>query len=232
MSDTVQSTSKSTADHPVIAFDGAITSTTLVQPGLAFAAEVIFYLQHPQLRKLASQKPPLHFHCYQEEYIEVTEGKLAVEADGKEQVLTPEDGVFQIKPWTHHRLYPPPDDGSEITKFILSGAETEEQYQLDHLFFSNWYAYQDTVFVQGGKFSLVQILSMFDAGGSYLSFPKWVPGGRTLSRLMGIVVGRWIGGLMGYQPYYKEWSTDWELACRRMEGSYFQRRFIDRLRSG
>jgi hypothetical protein len=42
---------------------------------------------------------------------------------------------------------------------------------------------------------------------------------------MGIVVGRWIGALLDYQPYYRKWSTDWELACNRMNNSLFQRKF-------
>lgn len=69
---------------------------------------------------------------------------------------------------------------------------------------------------------------MFDAGASYLSLPWWVPFGKTLSRGTGIVVGRWIGGLLGYQPYYRKWTTDWDTACSRMEQSIFQRRFADR----
>ncbi|KAI4284351.1 MAG: hypothetical protein L6R38_001457, partial [Xanthoria sp. 2 TBL-2021] len=69
---------------------------------------------------------------------------------------------------------------------------------------------------------------IFDAGASYLSLPPWVPFGRTLSRIAGIVVGRWIGGLLGYQPFYKQWTSDWDLACRKMETSWFQRRFADK----
>lgn len=65
----------------------------------------------------------------------------------------------------------------------------------------------------------------FDAGGSYLSLPYWVPFGRSVSRILGIVLGRGIGGLLGYQPYYRKWSGDWDLACQRMRLSLFQRRF-------
>lgn len=60
--------------------------------------------------------------------MEVTQGRLAVEIEGRERILTSEDGVVAIKPWAHHRLYPPPNDGSEVTRFILSGAKTKEQY--------------------------------------------------------------------------------------------------------
>lgn len=72
---------------------------------------------------------------------------------------------------------------------------------------------------------------MFDAGGSYLSVPWWVPFGRSLSRAVGIVFGRWLGALLECQPYYRKWTTDWELACKKMETSYFQRRFADRAKT-
>ncbi|KAH8762492.1 hypothetical protein F5883DRAFT_116021 [Diaporthe sp. PMI_573] len=70
---------------------------------------------------------------------------------------------------------------------------------------------------------------MFDAGGSYLSFPRWVPFGKSLSVVTGVVVGRWLGGLLGYQPFYREWTTDWETACHKMENSIFQRQFTSLL---
>lgn len=69
---------------------------------------------------------------------------------------------------------------------------------------------------------------MFDAGGSYLSLPWWVPFGRTVSRVAGIVIGRWLGALLGYQPFYRKWTMDWHLACLKMEASWLQRRFADR----
>jgi hypothetical protein len=69
---------------------------------------------------------------------------------------------------------------------------------------------------------------MFDAGGTYLSLPPWIPFGQTISISLGVVLGRWIGGLLGYQPFYRKWTSDWELACQKMEASVFQRRFAVR----
>lgn len=68
----------------------------------------------------------------------------------------------------------------------------------------------------------------FDAGGSYMSVPWWVPFGRTLSRLVGISVGQWLGGMLGYAPFYRKWATDWEKACEKMKTSYFQKSFAAR----
>ncbi|KAI5919048.1 hypothetical protein F4810DRAFT_527633 [Camillea tinctor] len=226
----------------IVAFEGGITVHVITHPRVpsrVFAYEIVFQLSHPRVASVAALKPPLHFHPWQEEYIEVVEGRLAVEVEGVERVLAPEDGEVCVKPWAHHRLYSPVTEvkdkaegegegEGDKTRFLLSGQDTDAMFRLDTVFFENWYGYQDRIVVAGEKPNLVQVLSMFDAGGSYLSLPNWVPFGRTLSRVIGIVVGRWIGGLLGYQPFYKKWTNNWDLACRKMEMSIFQRRFADR----
>lgn len=90
----------------------------------------------------------------------------------------------------------------------------------------NWYYYLNDVIMNNVKMDIIQLMSvsvaqrpfenhkrepcglwciqMFDAGGSYLSFPSWVPFGRYTSRIIGIVVGRWLGGALRYQPYYRK----------------------------
>lgn len=147
-----------------IRFDGAITTRTVPHDGRVFAAEVVFELEHPQLIKLASQKkPPLHFHPYQQEYMEVLEGRLCVEVDGKERILTKDDGEILVKPWVHHRLFPPPPGSEENgtrTVFILSGDDTSEVFKLDFVFFQNWYAYQDEVVLNGKNFDIIQVMSV------------------------------------------------------------------------
>ena len=104
----------------------------------------------------------MHFHPYQEEFITVLEGSLAVEIEGVEKILTSADGEVSIKPWTNHRLYPPPHKkGEMITRFVLSGADTEQAYKLDELFFENWYGYQDAVFVYGEELCFFLVLYFF-----------------------------------------------------------------------
>ena len=66
-----------------------------------------------------------------------------------------------------------------------------------------------------------------DAGDVYLRLPRWVPFRQMVSIFLGIVVGRWIGGLLGYQPYYPEWTTDWDAACALMSKHWTQRGFAE-----
>jgi hypothetical protein len=210
---------------------------------------------------LGSQKPPLHIPPDQAEYIQVLEGYLAVEVEGKELLLHSGSGELCVRPWQNHRLYPPPrcdnstqdddDDAgklSMVTRFLLSGEESPRAFRLDTIFFENWYAYQDLVMIHGARLNMLQVMcvsivqhlpisipyrtqqmpnhyQMFDAGASYLSLPWWVPFGRSIALSMGVVLGRWLAGSLGYQPYYRKWTTDWQLACEKMEKSIFYRRF-------
>lgn len=69
---------------------------------------------------------------------------------------------------------------------------------------------------------------MFDAGDTYLSLPWWLPFRCSIGILLGIVIGRWIGGLLGYAPYYPEWTTDWKGACDQMDKVWTQQTFAKR----
>jgi hypothetical protein len=150
-----------------ISFDGAISTVTVALPNRGFAFRVTFLLHHEKLLLLGKEKPPLHFHPYQEEFITVLEGCLAVEIEGVEHILTSADGEFTIRRWTNHRLYPPPlKAGENVTRFLLSGVDTDETYKLDELFFENWYGYQNAVFVHGEPLSIIQVMSV-----SLIHFP-------------------------------------------------------------
>ncbi|KAI0023320.1 hypothetical protein F4780DRAFT_729264 [Xylariomycetidae sp. FL0641] len=116
--------------------------------------------------------------------------------------------------------------------FRCAGSRAREVFAEDMVFLRNLYGYQDELIRQGRPVDLLQILCMFDAAGSYVSLPAWVPFGRAVSRGLGIVVGRWLASLLGYQPYYEKWSgEDWEHACRKMRTSRMQRRFATKSRT-
>ncbi|KAI0886386.1 uncharacterized protein GGS22DRAFT_128161 [Annulohypoxylon maeteangense] len=217
------------SDQVIEVLGGAVSTRVIRHPNRSFAFEVTLDLEKGS--EHFSTKPPLHFHANQDEFIQATEGKIGLELEGTEYILLPGQDEYCIESWANHRSYPlelERQEGRTVVKFLLSGAKSPEVYELNTLFFENWYKYQEHVVRKGGKIDLIQALSTFDAGGTYVSFPRWVPFGRQVSQLIGIVVGRWLGGLLGYQPFYREWSTDWQLACDKMESSIFQRRWAVR----
>ena len=123
--------------------------------------ECTFELDHPRFVQLKDQKPPLHFHSSQHEYMQVLDGRLCYEVEGQERVLTPDDGEVCIEPWTHHRLLPtPPTDGPSGRRsvFTLSSTDTNQVFKLDEIFYENWYSYQEEFIVHGGSLSLLQVL--------------------------------------------------------------------------
>lgn len=43
---------------------------------------------------------------------------------------------------------------------------------------------------------------------------------------MCVVIGRWIGGLLGYKPFFKEYTTDWDFAVAKMKANFWTRRLV------
>ncbi|KAJ6140658.1 hypothetical protein N7497_011551 [Penicillium chrysogenum] len=150
------------------------------------------------------------------EFFRVLRGNLTIDFNGRAIHRTASDGELAVPPFTHHVIYGTPGTEMNEVEFVVSASDPAAEQQgatvMDQPFFENWYGYQE---------------DMFDAGGTYLSPPWWVPFRSWVGLFLGIVVGRWIGGLLGYAPFYPEWTTDWEAACETMQQSWFQRRFAD-----
>lgn len=151
-------------------FDGAITVHRVRDTTRAFYYDVSFDLKHPHLIKLASvERPPMHFHPYQEEYIKVLSGTLGVEIERTEYKLRSQDGELRVPPWANHRLYPVLNTADQsglqdrTTRFLLSAEKSDVAFQLDDIFFQNWYGYQDEVVMSGGKFDIIQIMNVSPA---------------------------------------------------------------------
>ncbi|KAF3389715.1 Yanuthone D synthesis protein E [Talaromyces pinophilus] len=185
----------------------------------------------------AGTKPPIHFHRHQYESFEVVgAGDLTCEIDGVQHRVRKGDPAVWIQPYANHVVYGTPGvEQPEIEMIVrsrdnrLMGRKNKEpsEFLLDKMFFENWYGYQEEVYQGKNKFDIIQILSTFDAGDTYMTLPRWVPFRHTVSVAAGIVLGRWIGGLLGYQPFLPEWTSDWQLACERMNRVWTQRRFAD-----
>lgn len=142
--------------------DGAVSSRAIHHPERSFA-----FLGTMDLVKGTSffeKKPPLHFHANQDEYIQAVEGAIGVEVEGEEIVLKPEHPEYLIAAWANHRSYPLETarqaPGCNVVRFLLSSEKTSDPFQLNTLFFENWYKYQNDIMKGNGKIDLVQVLSV------------------------------------------------------------------------
>ncbi|KAL7622425.1 hypothetical protein AAE478_007930 [Parahypoxylon ruwenzoriense] len=173
--------------------------------------------------------PPAHFHPYQNEWYRVESGRMCVEIDGKLKILTPEDGEVFGRAGTIHRFFISPDSTEDMVA-IISGSDPGLGYQLDRVFFENWYGlWHDYLVYEDGRIDLIQLLCTYDAGESYLPGPAFLP--HSLRKFTGywtgVILGRWIGGMLGYKPFFKEYTTDWDFAVAKMQNSFFTRRLVD-----
>jgi len=180
--------------------------------------------------KATSQKlgrfPLEHFHPYQTESFCVESGTLITVVEGEKHVLTSKSEGLRIPKGACHLLVPDFSSGQDIVVSVTADEESSAgKYQLDRAFFENWSSYQSEALKYNFTLDILQVLAMWDAGDVVFPLPSWIPFNKTLARWRGVVLGRWIGGLLGYQPFYLEWTTDWELCCAKMKQSVFQRRF-------
>ncbi|KAK8041116.1 hypothetical protein PG994_014123 [Apiospora phragmitis] len=220
----------------IIKFGGLLTTEFLEPPpGRCFLFRQTYKqdLQGPipqNLRRLIDSPsrpmgPLLHFHQFQTEYFRVESGIMGIELNGKHRVVTPEDGEISVKAGGIHRFYIHPDSPDDMTVY-LSASDSGMDYQLDRIFFENWYGYWHDALLHEGKLNFIQYLAIQDGGDAYSVPPKWVPFRRFIGYWGSVALGRWLGGLLGYKPFFKEYTTDWDYAVAKMKGSWFQRHLV------
>ncbi|KFA74226.1 hypothetical protein S40288_10416 [Stachybotrys chartarum IBT 40288] len=217
--------------NPVSKFEGAFVVTKHAAPeGRNIHFHVVIDPHHPRLLELlkGDKKPPTHFHPRQWEFFRVVRGSLTVEINGVPHQFVESDGEYALPPGPHHCLYP--TDGQPkgaVVEFWLGATPSGSMAELDQAFFENWYGYQEDILLHGVEPDPIQVMAMFDAGDSYLSPPAWVPEPlrHHIGKFMDVVLGRWIGGMLGYAPFYPEWTTDWAAACRQMNLCSTQKKF-------
>lgn len=189
----------------------------------------------------------MHFHQFQTEYFRVENGVLGIEVDGVLRRITPEDGEISVKAGSVHRFFIHPDSPESMTVY-LSASDSGNDYQLDRVFFENWYGYWHDALLHDGGIDWIQFLAVCyamlaffflersdpynkleqiqDGGDAYTPAPAWVPFRRQVGYWTCVIIGRWIGGLLGYKPFFREYTTDWDYAVAKMKGSFFQRHLV------
>ena len=121
-----------------------------------------FHVTHPRLKAIAAtgKKPPLHFHPYQAEFFKIISGKVTIEVEGAERVLSAESGEVSIEPGPYHRLWPTPGSEENLI-FDLSASEAPDvPLIVDQCFFENWYGYQNDVLLHGEKLDIIQVMNV------------------------------------------------------------------------
>ncbi|KAJ5216364.1 Cupin 2 conserved barrel [Penicillium cinerascens] len=164
---------------PLRKFDGAISVRTLPRPpDRLFLFHGIMRPSRGIYAKLIAtgKKLPTHFHPSQWEFFRVLRGNLTIYINGHPTHRTPSDGELAVPPYSHHVIYDTPGTEMDEVEFVVSASDPGEDADvatfMDQSFFENWYGYQEDVFQRGEKLDFLQVLSMFDAGGTYLS-PPW-----------------------------------------------------------
>ncbi|KAM3511560.1 hypothetical protein MY11210_004778 [Beauveria gryllotalpidicola] len=239
----------SAGQNPLTQFDGKIETHFLEPPaGTAFQIMQIYKPLPKGDKSGAYRGPPPHFHLHQTERFKVVKGRVGIEVNETVKVLRPKDGVAICPAGNIHRFIIDVDpehdqDGSDDEEeddgeivFMVNATDSGKDFVLDRIFLENWYGVRVDSFKYGTKIDFIQQCATFDGGDHYLPFPatlpKWVPMSWSLAirTFLGfwvtVIIGRYIGGLLGYQPFYREYTTDWELAVAKMQGTWFYRRNV------
>jgi len=116
------------------------------------------------LRKLINSPnrpkgPPPHFHQFQTEYFRVESGLMGIQVDGVTRTVTAEDGEVSVKAGSIHQFYIHPDSPVEMTVY-LSASDSGMDYQLDRIFFENWYGYWHDALLHDGGLDFFQFLAV------------------------------------------------------------------------
>ena len=101
--------------------------------------------------------PPVHFHQFQTEYFTVEHGICAVEIDGAVKKLTDEDGETSVKAGHIHAFWID-DSTPDYMTVILSASDPGMDYQLDRVFFENWYGYWNDALLHESGLDWIQTL--------------------------------------------------------------------------
>ena len=103
--------------------------------------------------------PPLHFHQYQTEYFRVEYGVMGIEIDGRTKRVVPEDGEISVKAGSLHHFFMHPDSPKSMTVY-LSASDSGMDFQLDRVFFENWYGYWHDALLHDGGLDWIQFLAV------------------------------------------------------------------------
>ena len=84
---------------------------------------------------------------------------MGIELDGVMRKVTSDDGEISVKAGSIHQFFIHPDSQGDMTVY-LSASDAGRDFQLDRIFFENWYGYWHDALLHGGGMSFLQYLAV------------------------------------------------------------------------
>ena len=84
---------------------------------------------------------------------------MGIERDGITCKISAADGEVSAKAGQIHRFFIHPESTEDMTVY-LSASDSGKDYQLDRIFFENWYGYWHDALLHDGGLNLFQFLSV------------------------------------------------------------------------
>ena len=84
---------------------------------------------------------------------------MGIEIDGARKAVTRDDGEISVKAGSIHQFFIHPDSPGDMTVY-LSASDAGMDFQLDRIFFENWYGYWHDALLHDGGLSLLQYLAV------------------------------------------------------------------------
>ena len=84
---------------------------------------------------------------------------MGIEVDGVTRKVTSDDGEISVKAGSIHQFFLHPESPGDMTVY-LSASDAGMDFQLDRVFFENWYGYWHDALLHEGGLSLLQYLAV------------------------------------------------------------------------
>jgi len=148
--------------------------------------------------------PPYHWHWNQDEYFHIKRGRFIFTLEGTDTTYssTSPQPIFVPKKARHTFRVDP--DCEEECELVIT-ASPDDENSVSERFFRNLYSYLDDCEKQKVSPSLVQLLCFIHSAGASLALPGPALVSQWASWLLGLVVGRFGGWLLGYKSSYPEY---------------------------
>lgn len=114
--------------------------------------------------------PLLHFHQFQTEYFRVEAGLMGIQVDGVTKAVTADDGEISVKAGSIHQFFIHPDSLGDMTVY-LSASDSGMDFQLDRIFFENWYGYWHDALLHDGGLNMFQYLAVRQFADAHARIP-------------------------------------------------------------